>query len=41
MSELPGFNPENVTPIVEPVLTLLVQANTPVTPQDLRLTMGA
>lgn len=39
MTEL-GFNPEHVTPVIEPMMKLLVQANTPLTTQDLRNTMS-
>lgn len=35
-----GFNPEHVIPNVEPMMKLLVQANTPLTTQDLRNTMS-
>ena len=39
MSNL-GFNPENVTTDIEPIMTLLVQANTPLTTSDIRNTLN-
>lgn len=39
MSDL-GFNPENVIPAIEPTMILTVQANTPLTIQDLRNTLS-
>lgn len=35
-----GFNPENVMLTIDPVMAMLVQANTPLTVQDLRNTLG-
>jgi len=35
-----GFNPENVIPVITPVMKMFVQANTPLTEQDLRTTIG-
>ena len=35
-----GFNPESVFSIVKPTLTMLIRANTPLTSQDLRNTLG-